>query len=148
MKQALIALFCCGQYIWLLVCRDMANWPLFLRSEWLYNDVLGADCTDSCRGRAFGTNRGCMAIVCPTRVVRKKTRENTIELRFWPSKRTKSEFQRFFSVPNTRWRGDYSGTASISWLVDHYASESNTHCFGLISGFFPQLVISLESCQS
>ena len=23
-KQALIALICCGEYIWLLVCRDMA----------------------------------------------------------------------------------------------------------------------------
>ena len=61
-KQALIALVCCGQYVWLLVCRDMAIWPLFLCPEWLYRDALGTNCIDSSRRRAFGTNCGRMAI--------------------------------------------------------------------------------------
>ena len=80
----------------------------------------------------------------------KKNRENIImaSLGFWPNKRMKSEFQRFFSVPHKRERGDYLGTASTPWLFHHYTSESNTHCFGLISGFFPRLDIMLEWCQS
>ena len=47
-----------------------------------------------------------------------------------------------------RQRGDCSGTPSIPCLFDHYASESNKHCFGLTSGFFPRLAIMLERCQS
>ena len=56
-------------YIWLLVCRDMATWPLFLCPECLYRDALGNNCIDSSWGWAFGTNCGRIAIFCPTRVV-------------------------------------------------------------------------------
>ena len=64
-KQALIALICCGQCIWLLVCREMAIWPLFSCPEWPYRDALGTSCIDSSRGGAFGTNCGQMAIFAP-----------------------------------------------------------------------------------
>ena len=49
-----------------------------LMSRMLYRGALGTNCTDSSRGRAFGTNCGRMAIG----VVCKKTREHISELRF------------------------------------------------------------------
>ena len=53
-----------------------------LMSRMTHGDALGPNCTDSSRGRAFGTNCGRMAILCPTRVVCKKNRESISELRF------------------------------------------------------------------
>ena len=47
-------------------------------------------------------------------------------------------------MPHKRQRGDHSGTASIPWLFDHYAIESNTHCFRLISGFFHGWLLCLS----
>ena len=77
-----MTLTCCGQYIWLLVCRGMAIRPLFSSPEWPYRDTLGTNCIDSSRGRALGTSCVWMDLFCPTRVVCKKTRENVCELRF------------------------------------------------------------------
>ena len=140
--SANFALICCGQYL-LLVCRDMAIWPL-LCPEWLYRwgsgyqlnrFILRSSVLYELHGKFF-----------PERVVRKKTRENTSELRFLPIKQTKTAFSAFFfSVSHNRQRGDYAGKYSINIRP---LCESNTHCFGLISGLFPRLLSSSVSLSS
>ena len=149
-RRSLLLSAVCGQYIWLLVCRDMAIWPLFLWSRmplsWRSGHQLHRFIPMSSVWYELRPHGNFLPYASG---MQRKPAKILASLGFWPdNKRMKSEFQRFFSVPHKRQSGDDSGTASIPWLFDHYASESNTHCFGLISGFFPRLVIMLESCQS
>ena len=92
-----------------------------------------------------------MAIFYPTtRVVCKKTRENISELGFLTQKANEiGIFSDFFQCRIS----DKEATIRAQQVFHDYptimpVSQIRTAVFGLISGFFPRLVIMLESRQS